>query len=78
MLQAERDPELADLLDRDTRRDHAGVATLVARAADTGQIEPPGDAAQTAIWITTMVGGLYLAAATDDTYDAADDPSEGP
>ena len=72
MLQAYRDAELARLLERDAQDEQAGVAALVTRATDAGQIAPGLDAAHAASWITTLVGMVYLRAALDEDFDPAE------
>jgi AcrR family transcriptional regulator len=71
MLQAYRDPQLAELLERDAEDEQAGISSLLTRAAGAGQIDATLDPQHTASWITTLVGALYLRAALDDGFDPA-------
>lgn len=71
MLQAVRDPELAERLGADSDAEEAGVRALLTRARDAGAIDPDVDLADTAAWIMAMVGAVYLSAATDDRFDPA-------
>lgn len=70
MLQAYRDPELAELLERDAQDEQGGIVSLLTRAADAGQIDTALDPEQAASWVMALIGALYLRAATDDGFDA--------
>lgn len=70
MLQAYRDPELAELLERDAQDEQGGIESLLTRAADAGQIDTALDPEQAASWVMAVIGALYLRAATDDGFDA--------
>jgi AcrR family transcriptional regulator len=72
MLQAYRDPELAQLLERDAQDEQAGIVALLTRAAEAGLIDPGLDAEHTASWVMTIVGVLYLRAALDESFDPAE------
>jgi AcrR family transcriptional regulator len=69
LLQAYRDPELAQLLDRDAQDEEAGVLALLTRAADADLIDPHLDLHQTAGWIMALVGAVYTRAATEEGFD---------
>jgi len=68
MLQARRDPDLAQLMGDDADAEHAGVTALLARAADLGAIDADLDVEATAAWLMAMVGAFYLQAATDERF----------
>lgn len=69
MLQAYRDPELAELLERDAQDEQGGIVSLLIRAADAGQIDAALDPEQAASWVMALIGAFYLRAATDDGFD---------
>lgn len=69
MLHATRDPEFAQRLGDQDHDEEAGVAALLARAADAGQIDPGLDIGHAASWVMALVGGLYVRAATTDGFD---------
>jgi AcrR family transcriptional regulator len=71
MLQAVRDPELAERLGADADVEEAGVAELLARTVGAGAADPGLDVAATAAWIMAMVGATYLAGATNERFDPA-------
>lgn len=71
MLQAGRDPQLAELMGEGSDAEQAGVAQLLARAAQAGAIDPALDLDRTAAWIMAIVGAVYLHAATDERVDPA-------
>lgn len=71
MLQASRDPQLAQLMGDDSDAEQAGVADLLARAARARVIDETLNIEETAAWIMAIVGALYLHAATDDNFDAS-------
>ncbi|MDA8371133.1 MAG: helix-turn-helix domain containing protein [Nocardiopsaceae bacterium] len=72
LLQSHRDPELAALLERDSQTEHDTMVLLLARAAEAGQVELPLDTEETASWIQTLIGSLFLRAATETGFDAAE------
>lgn len=71
MIQAYRDPVLAELLDRDDAEEHAAIAALLTKAARAGQIDPALDPEDTASWIMALIGSLFLQAATSTRFDPA-------
>lgn len=71
MLQAVRDPDLAERLDQQDQDEEAGVAALLVRAAEAGHVDPGLDVAHAASWVMTLVGALYLRGATSEAFDPA-------
>lgn len=71
MLQAGRDPELAQLMGEGSDAEQAGVAVLLARAAQARVVDPALDVDEAAAWIMALVGAIYLHAATDERFDPA-------
>lgn len=71
MLQATRDPDLAATLERQARDEDAALATLVARCVEADQVDPGLDVEHAASWISTLVGALFLRAATTEGFDPA-------
>jgi AcrR family transcriptional regulator len=71
MMQAGRDPSLAQLPGDDAAAEQAGVQALLARAAEAGTIDSALDIEETAAWIMAMIGAVYLHGATDERFDAA-------
>lgn len=72
MMQAQADPELAALLDRNDREQLAGLEALLARAAELGQVSggvPPETGAR---WLATVLDGVFLRLAGDPGFN----PSE--
>ncbi|MDS1270126.1 hypothetical protein RIF23_07450 [Lipingzhangella sp. LS1_29] len=64
-------PELAELLEGDHDTEHETLVLLLARAADAGQVDLPLPAQDTAAWIQSLIGSLFLRAATESGFDAA-------
>ncbi|QBI19882.1 TetR/AcrR family transcriptional regulator [Egibacter rhizosphaerae] len=71
MLQAKRDPELAELLAHDADDERAGVVAILDRSVEAGMLDVSLDVDHTADWVMAMVGAVYLRAATDERFDAA-------
>lgn len=71
MLQARRDPELAEWLSRDQADEQATIEILVSRAVQAGQIDPGIEPRDAAAWIATLAGAVYLQAATDPQFSVA-------
>ncbi|GHC75619.1 hypothetical protein GCM10007079_11120 [Nocardiopsis terrae] len=71
LRQARRDPELAEALEADSSCELETLTHLVSRAAREGRADPVLSAEATAIWIQTLVGALFLRAATEPGFDAA-------
>lgn len=71
VLQARRDPELAEWLSRDRADEQATIEELVSRAVQAGQIDPGVEPRDAAEWIATLVGAVYLQAATDPEFPVA-------
>lgn len=69
MLQAARDPELAQLMGDGSDAEQAGVAALLERAARSGLLDPALDIEDTSAWVMVTVGAVYLRAATDERFD---------
>lgn len=68
MLQAHRDPELAQWLERDQADEAATVEALLGRGIETGQIVPGIPAHDAAAWVMAIIGAFYLQAATDPGF----------
>jgi AcrR family transcriptional regulator len=71
MLQARRDPELAEWLERDRAAELDVLAHLLRRAARAGRIDPGLPVAAVKTWLHAFVGAYYLQAATDAGFDPA-------
>ncbi|MFJ6852314.1 TetR/AcrR family transcriptional regulator [Streptomyces sp. NPDC091271] len=72
MVQAYRDPEIEEALSRANADEQRTVATLLARAAAAGQIDPGLDPDTTASWVTALIASLYTSAATDPAFEPAE------
>ncbi|MFE1175984.1 TetR/AcrR family transcriptional regulator [Streptomyces sp. NPDC058773] len=71
MLQAHRDPELAELLGQDSTDEHTVITELLTKAAAAGQIDPGLDPGHTASWIMALIASMYTSAATEPSFDPA-------
>ncbi|MGW3010129.1 TetR/AcrR family transcriptional regulator [Streptomyces sp. NPDC001219] len=71
MLQAHRDPELAELLSQDSADEHAVITELLTRAAAAGQIDPELDPRDTASWVMALIASMYTSATTEPSFDPA-------
>lgn len=69
MLQAGRDPDLAALMEDSSNSDESHVTRLLRKAREAGAIDPNLDLGVCAGWIMTLVGALYLHAATNPDSD---------
>lgn len=72
MLRAHRDPELAQMLGDTAADEEAGIAALLRRAADAGRIDPGVEPATAASWVMALIEALFLRAAVNDAFDAAE------
>ncbi len=70
LRQAPRVPELAEALEADNSAEFDALTRLVSRATREGGADPALDAEATAGWIQTLVGALFLRAATETGFDA--------
>lgn len=68
MLQAYRDPELAEWLEADQADEQTAVHALISRGINSGQLDPGVEPADAATWVMALVGAFYLQAATDLTF----------
>ncbi|WP_435603652.1 TetR/AcrR family transcriptional regulator [Streptomyces sp. bgisy130] len=71
MLQAHRDPELAELLSQDNTDEHTVITELLTRAAAAGQIDPSLDPGHAASWVMALISSMYTSAATEPAFDPA-------
>ncbi|NDK31019.1 TetR/AcrR family transcriptional regulator [Nesterenkonia haasae] len=71
MLQAHRDPEVRQELERVDQGEKEGIRLLMRRAADADQIGRSLAIDHAASWISAMVSAVYLNAALDPDFDAA-------
>ncbi|GFZ96487.1 TetR/AcrR family transcriptional regulator [Nesterenkonia alkaliphila] len=71
MLQAHRDSEVLEVLAEAESHEIAGIRALLQRAAEGGGVDPGLDLDEAADWISTLVGALYLQAATHPDFDPA-------
>lgn len=69
---ARRDTEFATLLDRSDRATHDGLATLLKRAVQAGQIDPTLDPGTAADWIMVLIEGVFLRASAEPGFQAVD------
>ncbi|MFV2119019.1 TetR/AcrR family transcriptional regulator [Streptomyces sp. Act-28] len=72
MIQACRDPEFEALLSRDNDEERSTITTLLRKAAAAGQIDPTLDPDDTAAWVMALIAALHTSAATDPSFDPAD------
>jgi AcrR family transcriptional regulator len=72
MVQAYRDSELEAMLSRNNADEHAAITTLLTRAAAAGQIDPDLDPRDTAAWVMALIAALYTSAATDPSFQPAE------
>lgn len=70
LRQTQRDPELAETLETDSGAELEVLTHLVARATEEGRTEPVLSPEATADWIQTLIGALFLRAATEHDFDA--------
>jgi AcrR family transcriptional regulator len=70
LRQAQRDPELAEALEADSVAELETLVHLVSRAVRESEAEPVLGAESTAAWIQTLIGALFLRAATETGFDA--------
>ncbi|GGZ11328.1 TetR/AcrR family transcriptional regulator [Streptomyces poonensis] len=75
MIQAYRDPELEALLSRDNDEERSTISTLLRNAAAAGQIDPGLEPDGTAAWVMALIAALYTSAATDPSFDPAEQRS---
>ncbi|WP_249124621.1 TetR/AcrR family transcriptional regulator [Saccharopolyspora erythraea] len=73
VLQANRDPEFAEILTTDTERTHEVLTALLRRMADDHQLALPAD--RLARWIQKLVDAAYLMAG-DPGFDAEVESAE--
>ncbi|MER6841918.1 TetR/AcrR family transcriptional regulator [Streptomyces platensis] len=71
MLQAHRDPELAELLSQDNTDEHTVITELLTKAAAAGQIDPDLDPGDAASWVMALIASMYTSAATEPSFDPA-------
>ncbi|MFF3543054.1 TetR/AcrR family transcriptional regulator [Streptomyces platensis] len=71
MLQAHRDPELAELLGQDNTDEHTVITELLTKAAAAGQIDPGLDPGHAASWVMALIASMYTSAATEPSFDPA-------
>ncbi|WP_330315710.1 TetR/AcrR family transcriptional regulator [Streptomyces platensis] len=71
MLQAHRDPELAELLNQDNTDEHTVITELLTKAAAAGQIDPGLDPGHAASWVMALIASMYTSAATEPSFDPA-------
>lgn len=69
MIQAHRDPEVLTALDNADAEEQRSIQMLLERAIDAGEADPTLDAEGAAVWLSTLVGALYLGAATKPESD---------
>lgn len=72
MMQAQVDPALAALLDRNDREQLAGLSALLARAAALGQTDGSVDPDTAARWLSVVLDGVFLRLAGDPGFKPAD------
>ena len=68
MLQAHRDPELAEWLERDQADERAVIEALISRGVAGGQIDPGVDVPDAAAWVVAIIGAYYMQAATETGF----------
>lgn len=69
MLQAARDPGLAELMEHGSAGEEEHVLALLHRAKHSGVLDATLDVETSAAWIMTLISALYLHAATGDNVD---------
>ena len=68
MLQARRDPHLAEWLARDGANERAVIEKPIRRAVGAGRIDPGMPARDAASWVNALIGAYYLQAATEERF----------
>lgn len=68
MMQAQADPALATLLDRNDREQLAGLSALLERAAELGQTDGGVDPNTAARWLAVVLDGVFLRLAGDVSF----------
>ncbi|WGW13342.1 TetR/AcrR family transcriptional regulator [Saxibacter everestensis] len=71
LLQAKRDPELAELLDKDARNEATGLRQLLERARAAGVIDSGLELARAERWLVALSNVMYLEGALNDEFDPA-------
>ena len=71
IIQAGRDAEVLAALETADADEQRGIQLLLKRAIDAGQADPLLNIEEAAAWLSTLVGALYLDAATKAEYDPA-------
>ncbi|MGA5266870.1 TetR/AcrR family transcriptional regulator [Streptomyces lydicamycinicus] len=71
MLQAHRDPELAELLSQDNTDELTVITELLTKAAAAGRIDPDLDPGHAASWVMALIASMYTSAATEPSFDPA-------
>lgn len=72
VAQAGRDSELAELVTRDDRAVREGLAALLRRAAQQGQIDSSIEPDTAATWVQGLVDALYTRAGVDSEFAPAE------
>lgn len=69
MLQAHRDPEVLEVLASAESYETQGIRRLLDRAAQAGDVDPALDIEGASSWISSLIGAIYLQAATHPDFD---------
>lgn len=60
MMQAQRDEEVRTILEETDDEEQAGIAELLTRAVESGDVDAELDPREGAQWLSTLVGAMYL------------------
>ncbi|WGH90351.1 TetR/AcrR family transcriptional regulator [Auritidibacter ignavus] len=71
MLQAHRDSQVLEVLNNQEVSEAEGIKALLQRAAEAGHVDAELDLDEAAAWISSLIGALYLQAATHPDFDPA-------
>ncbi|WP_020671018.1 TetR/AcrR family transcriptional regulator [Amycolatopsis nigrescens] len=69
---AGRDPEFAELLNRNDIALRDGLAGLLARAAEQGTVDASLDPVLAATWVSALIDTVFFRAAVDPSFDAGE------
>lgn len=71
MMQSHRDPDVREALEQSEADEQKGLAALIRRAAENNEVSASLDPEETAVWLGTIIGAIYLEAATNSAFDPA-------
>lgn len=63
MMQAQRDEEVRAILEEVEAEERAGLEELLARAVDSGEVDPAVEPHRDAPWLAALIGAMFLGGA---------------